>query len=109
MSDEKGFMIVMASIDASKKDALKRYLGGARPVFAAHGGKPLGQWAVASSRAGDSKATHIIVMEFPSTAAVEAVFADPAYLELVPARGEAFPVLDIKICTEFNPAALLGA
>jgi uncharacterized protein (DUF1330 family) len=48
-------------------------------------------------------------MEFPSKDAIRDVFKDPDYLALVPSRTNAFPVLDIMISEEFNPAALLQA
>ncbi len=51
--------------------------------------------------------THVIIIEFPSTEAIRNVFKDPAYIELVPSRAEAFPVLDILISENFDPAALL--
>jgi len=46
-------------------------------------------------------------MEFPTQDAIRAAFKDPGYIELIPSRTRAFPVLDILISEEFNPAALL--
>ncbi len=57
----------------------------------------------------DPKPTHVIIMEFPSKDAIRDVFKDPDYLALVPSRTNAFPVLDIMISEELNPAALLEA
>lgn len=39
--------------------------------------------------------------------AIRNVFKDPDYIELVPSRTNAFPVLDIMVSEEFDPAALL--
>ncbi len=107
MADSKGFMIVTCKIDGSKKEELMHYLKNARPIFGKYGGRPLGQYAVAETETGDSQTTHVIIMEFPSTHAVRQVFKDPQYIELVPSRTAAFPVLDILISEEFNPADLM--
>jgi uncharacterized protein (DUF1330 family) len=102
-------MIVTCKIDLSKKTELKHYLLNARPVFEAHGGKPLGQYAVAESGAGECGTTHVIIMEFPSTEAIHDMLAGAEYVKLIPARTLAFPQLNILISTAFNPAALLQA
>jgi uncharacterized protein (DUF1330 family) len=109
MTDEKGFMIVTCKIDPAKKDDFKQYVQNARPIFVKHGGRPIGQYAVAEIEIVDSQTTHMIIMEFPSKAAIPSVVSDPDYIELVPSRTNAFPVLDIMISEEFNPAAFLQA
>ncbi len=109
MADEKGFMIVTCKIDPSKKEDFKHYVQNARPIFGKHGGRPVGQYAVAETEIGESQTTHVIIMEFPSKDAIRNVFKDPDYLALIPSRTKAFPVLDIMISEEFEPAALLQA
>jgi uncharacterized protein (DUF1330 family) len=109
MTDEKGFMIVTCKIDPAKKEDFKHYVQNARPIFVKHGGRSIGQYAVAETEIGDSQTTHVIIMEFPGKGAIRSVFSDPDYIELVPRRTNAFPVLDIMISEEFNPAALLQA
>ena len=109
MTDEKAFMIVTCKIDPTKKEDFKHYAQNARPIFGKHGGKPVGQYAVAETEVGECQTTHVVVMEFPSKDAIRNVFNDPDYVALVPSRTNAFPVLDILIAEEFNPAALLQA
>ena len=53
--------------------------------------------SVAETHIGESQTTHVIIMEFPSVAAVQGVFKDSKYIELIPSRTKAFPVLDILI------------
>ena len=109
MTDEKGFMIVTCKIDPSKKEDFKHYAQYARPIFAKHGGRPIGLYAAAETEIGESQTTHVFILEFPSKDAIRNVFKDPEYVELVPSRTNAFPVLDIMISEEFNPETLLQA
>lgn len=108
MPDAKGFLIVTCKIDPRKKGDLKHYLAGAGPIFAQHDGHAVGQWAVAETNTGESQTTHIIIMEFPSQNAIRGALEDPKYIELIPSRTQAFPVLDIMIAEAFEPASLLG-
>ena len=107
MTDEKSFMIVTCKIDLSKKEDFKHYAQNARPIMGKHGGRPVGQYQVAETEVGESQTTHVIIVEFPSKDAIRNVFKDPDYLALIPSRTNAFPVLDIMISEEFDPAALL--
>ena len=107
MTDEKGFMIVTCKMDPSKKEDFKHYAQNARPIFAKHGGRPIGQYAVAETQVVEGQTTHVVIMEFPSKDAIRNAFKGPDYLALVPSRTNAFPVLDIMISEEFNSAALL--
>lgn len=107
MADSSAFMIVAAQTDLSQKEALKHYLMNARPIFKGHGGRPVGQYAIADAVVGETHATHFIVMEFPSKEAIKAVFEDPNYVELVPSRTKAFPKLDIIVAETFEAADLL--
>lgn len=107
MSDSTGFMIVTCKIDPAKKEDFVHYVKHARPIFGKHGGSPLGQYAVVETETGESQTTHVIIMKFPSTDAIRDVFKDPEYVELVPARTSAFPVLDILISEEFEPAVMM--
>ena len=109
MTDSKAFMIVTCKIDPTRKEDYKHYMSHALPIVAAHGGQRVGQYAVAERHFGESQTAQVIVMEFPSADAIRGVFEDPKYIELIPSRAKAFPVLDILICEEFDPAALLQA
>ncbi|MFT5586390.1 MAG: hypothetical protein ACI9VR_003988 [Cognaticolwellia sp.] len=108
MDSPAAFMIVTCKIDPSQKQDFKHYVSNARPIFGAHGGTPVGQYAVAERVVGQSQTTHVIIMAFPSQDAIRSVFADPAYTALIPNRTRAFPVLDIHIAEDFNPATLLA-
>lgn len=108
MSSSPRYMMVICTLDASKAADFRHYVSHARPIFAANGGKPVGQYETEAVLFGDTETTHLIVMEFPSEAAIRAVFADPAYQALVPARSAAFPRLQILIGKDFDPRALMG-
>jgi uncharacterized protein (DUF1330 family) len=109
MSAERAYMLVTCKIDAAQAGAFKQYVGNARPLFAAYGGKPAGQYAVASTLVGSADTTHVIVMEFPSADAIRACLADPAYVALIPFRSLAFPTLHIAIAADFDPMPLIQA
>jgi uncharacterized protein (DUF1330 family) len=103
--DHQAFMIVTCTVDPAAMTDFQHYVGHAQPVFARHGGKRLGQYAVKEAKVGDSGFSHVVVMSFPTRADVDAVFADPSYLELVPYRDRAFPKLDMLITEVFGPQA----
>lgn len=109
MSTERAYMLVTCKIDPTQAAAFKQYVGNARPLFAAYGGKPAGQYAIAATLAGSADTTHVIVMEFPSADAIRTCLTDPAYVALIPFRTLAFPTLHIAIATDFDPMPLLQA
>lgn len=100
---ETAFMIVTCTVDPAAMADFTHYVSHAQPIFAQHGGERLGQWEVKDTKAGDSGFSHIVVLSFPTRADIDAVFADPNYVELVPARNRAFPKLDIMITETFRP------
>lgn len=108
MSESPRYMVVVCSFDPAKPDDFKHYVSHARPIFAANGGRPVGQYATEATLVGDGQTAFVIVMAFPSEAAIRAVFADPAYQALIPARTAVFPQLQILICKDFDPSALLA-
>lgn len=109
MSDSPRYMLVTCTLDTSKLADFKHYVSHARPIFAANGGKPVGQFATEATLFGDAETTHVIVMAFPSAQAIHAVFADPAYQALIPARTAAFPRLQILISSDFDPSSLMAS
>ena len=106
MSTATRYMLVICTFDPAQLEAFTHYATHARPIFGANGGRPVGQYAAESTVVGDTPVTHVIVMEFPSADAIGAVFADPAYQALVPARTAAFPNLQILIMADFDPRSL---
>lgn len=109
MANSPHYMIVICGIDPSKTADFTHYVTHARPIFGANGGRPVGQYATEATVVGDGETTHVIVMEFPSEEAIRAVFADPAYQALIPARTAAFPRLQILISKDFDPRSMLVA
>lgn len=101
------YMIVICALDSSKAAEFTHYVTHARPIFGANSGRPVGQYETQATVFGKDEATHVIVMEFPSEQAIRAVFDDPAYQALIPARTAAFPSLQILISTAFDPSAML--
>jgi uncharacterized protein (DUF1330 family) len=112
MANSPHYMMVLCGIDPSKTAEFTHYVTHARPIFGANGGRPVGQYAteatIVGDGVGDGETTHVIVMEFPSEEAIRAVFADPAYQALIPARAAAFPRLQILISKDFDPRSMLA-
>ena len=108
MSESPRYLLVSCTLDGSRLAEFRHSVGHARPLFAAHGGRPAGQYATDSVLVGAGETTHVIVMAFPSEAAIRAVFDDPAYQALIPARTAAFPRLEILIARDFDPRPLMA-
>jgi len=109
MSTTPHFMIVTCTVDPTQSAAFTHTVSHARPILGATGGRPLGHHAAESVLSGEADTPHVIVMEFPSKEAIQAVFADPAYQAPSPARAAAFPRLLLPASTSFDPRAMMVA
>lgn len=78
-------------------ESLQSYQAGSGPIFAKHGGKPAAQLPVSSRPVGDTPAAFVVVIEFPSAEAAEAVFQDPDYQALIEARDRGLASLNVYV------------
>lgn len=94
------YLVVIAAPDPVAADDLAAYQQASGPVFAKHGATPVAQLPIAGHPIGDTPAVFISVLAFPSADAVDAVFADPAYLAVVGLRDRALPSLNLYVTTD---------
>ena len=93
------YLVVVAAPNPDAQADLQAYQAGSGPIFARHGGRPTAQLPVSGQPIGNTSAAFVAVLEFPSTDAAEAVFEDPDYQALVPARDRGLAVLNVYVTT----------
>ncbi len=79
-----GYLIAM--IDVEDAEAYKRYQAAVPKVIERHGGRFIVRGGAVEVLEGEAPAGRIVVIEFPSKAAVEAFYASPEYQEIIPLR-----------------------
>lgn len=93
------YLVIAAAPNPEHVADLQAYQAGSGPIFAKHGARPVVQLPVTGQPVGDTPAAFIAVLEFDSAEAVDAVFADPDYEELVPARERGLAALNVYVTT----------
>ena len=93
------YLVIAAAPNPEHMADLQAYQAGSGPIFAKHGARPVTQLPVTAQPVGDTPAAFVAVLEFDSAEAVEAVFADPDYQELVPARDRGLAALNVYVTT----------
>ena len=86
------FLIIEASPNPNKKEALLPYLNQAPVITKAHGGVPLATYDVETVLDNGEKPAVFAVISFPSREAIEKLFNDPEYKTLIPERDLGFAI-----------------
>lgn len=94
------FLIIIASVNPSEKDALNYYLQEMKVLYQEVGAKPTGRYKISETLMGGESTNLVSVMEFPSREALDKVFKSEKYKELVSYRQKAFLKLDALISEE---------
>ena len=87
------FLMVEATPNPAALADMKSYLAKAPAITKGHGGVPIASYDVESVLDGGNKPAVFAVLSFPNREAIQALFNDPAYLELVPERDRGFSQL----------------
>ena len=93
------YLVVVAAPNPDATADLLAYQAGSGPIFARHGGRSGAQLPVSGRPIGNTPATFVAVVEFPSAEAAEAVFEDPDYKALIPARDRGLSTLNVYVTT----------
>ncbi len=91
------YLVVVAAPNPDAGDDLATYQAASGPIFGRHGAKPVAQLPIAAHPVGETPAAFISVLEFPSAAAVDAVFADPEYVAVLDVRDRALASLNLYV------------
>ena len=93
------YLVIAAAPNPDNMADLQAYQAGSGPIFAKHGARPVAQLPITGHPVGDTPAAFIAVLEFDSAEAIDAVFADPDYQELLPARERGLASLNAYVTT----------
>lgn len=97
----KATLIALATPNPEEQEAYAYYTEKAPQLLVSGGGQLVRRLKVASSIKGDAPMQAMLIMDFPSTEAIKAVFDSQEYAELVPHRDKAFSELILLITEEF--------
>ncbi len=94
------FLIIIASVNPSEKDALNYYLQEMSILYQEVGAKPTGRYKISEALMGSASTNLVSIMEFPSREALDKVFKSEEYKKLIPFRQKAFLKLEALISEE---------
>ena len=80
---------LVANIEVSDPAAFEEYRKRVPATIAAHGGRYLCRGGAVEVFEGEFDAKRVVVLEFPSAAAIRTWYASPEYQELLPLRARA--------------------
>jgi uncharacterized protein (DUF1330 family) len=90
-------LIAFTTINTNESEALQAYIEGATPLVEAAGGKVIARYQAQKTIIGDSCPQFVSILEYPSTAAIEELFASEAYAKLKQFKDKAFTSYEIGI------------
>lgn len=99
-ADGAVYLAVVAAPNPAAMDDLAAYQQASGPLFAKHGAAPIAQLPISGHPVGDTPAAFVSILSVPSAEAVEAIFADPAYVAVTDIRDRALSSLNIYATVE---------
>ncbi len=97
---EKTTLVVTAMPNPEEKESMQAYLQGVLPLLMGAGGQLVKRVKVTKSLTGKPSYGMVLVMDFPDSEKLEAVFASDAYSAIVPARDKGFTSVDICLAAD---------
>lgn len=94
-TDGAVYLAVVAAPNPAAMDDLATYQQASGPIFGKHGAAPVAQLPITGHPVGDTPAAFVSILSVPSAEAVDAIFADPAYVAVVDIRDRALSSLNI--------------
>ncbi|MDD2719790.1 MAG: DUF1330 domain-containing protein [Gallionella sp.] len=91
----KTTMIVTAVFNPDQMPSAQEYMQRAIPMLINGGGEIIRRVKVTRAVIGNKKYSVLLVMDFPSESAVDAIFSSDAYAAIVPLRDLGFKSIDI--------------
>lgn len=95
-------VLVVARVAANHDEpaALAAYVSATGPLLIEAGAKILHEYRLGEPVVGANASEAIVVVEYPSRAAVDLVFESKVYKDIIPTRDRAFLVYETSIATE---------
>ena len=90
-------VIALVTINEDQPLALAKYLEITEPVLERVGAKIVARYKIEEEVVGDKPAETIIVVDYPSRAAIDEVFTSNEYKQAVPFRDTAFSTYSIHV------------
>jgi uncharacterized protein (DUF1330 family) len=83
-------VIAFVTVNEAEPQALAAYLEATGPLLARAGAEIVQRFALSEMLVGRGPAQSVIIVDYPSRAAVDQVFQSPEYAAIVPIRERAF-------------------
>jgi len=95
--NNKTTLVVTAMPNPAETESMQAYFKGVLPLLMSAGGQIIKRQKVRTSLSGPPTFGMVLVMDFPSTETVEALFASDEYAALIPVRDRGFSSLSIAL------------
>jgi len=90
MSEQAVLLVIEVLSDPAHADAKQAYLEKSAPIAQHYGGQLINTYRLCDSLNFDSHADALVIMSFPNFSAINDLFADEQYKQLIPLRKQAF-------------------
>ena len=97
MTDSNAFLIITATPNPEKMEAVQAYLSQVMPVLAAGGGKPVGRFQVTNQLIGQDGPKMMALLEYPDEMSITDTIDGEPFAALADLRKEAFLQLNVMI------------
>jgi len=94
------FLHIEATPNTDEMTSLQSYLNQMPTIIKEYGGVPVATYDVEKAMDGANSPTVFVIVSFPSRAAIDAFFSDPAYKEIVPLCDRGFSHLRFYVTSE---------
>lgn len=101
-------IVARVTVNLDEPVALAAYLSATGPLLIEAGARIVHDFRLGDALVGADTADSIMVVEYPSRAAVDMVFESEAYKKIIPARDRAFLIYETSIATDTARSANSG-
>ncbi|MCE7996832.1 MAG: DUF1330 domain-containing protein [Roseivirga sp.] len=98
----KTTLIVTSTINPAEMESLQAYVQKVMPMLLELGGKVIKRTKITDVYFGEKPAELLLVMDFPSKEALQAMFDSEAYQAVIPLRNKGFSKVDILFAEELK-------
>ncbi|MEM7182110.1 MAG: DUF1330 domain-containing protein [Spirochaetota bacterium] len=100
MAEAKVSMVVTAIPNPEQAEDMKAYLSQVVPILKGHGGEIITRGKADKAIVGEVNFAMVLLMNFPSTEAIETAFASAEYQKIVPHRDRGFKKMDVVVLAD---------
>ena len=92
-------MVALATPRPGGEEDARRYTEGVLPLIQAAGGSPRGRLRIDETVVGAPRKGRLLLVDFPTAAAIQGLFESEEYASLIATRDRAFERFEVLLCS----------